>query len=860
MIRESFLRHDSRYSRSVRNKPKQMKNLLIINIILCILGYNDALSQADLVLSVAEPTETEYKQLDFLSIAIEIQNIGNQVSQETNLLIYLTKDLDVVYEEIIGRVSIPVLEPNETRSIPYFYPLGRGNYTGDYFIGFNIDPENLVFETDENNLVCYTNENECGQIQINNSISDDWYSSLLPDPIILIHGLSDRDQTWGTTVNYLANKYGLNYGGSLSYCLNPDGDLSTSDDGLLIDYSDIDPNGVGDIFVLNFDISMLGEKYVSDDFIPFNDDFSNQAAIFRQGKAIKEAIIKVRGLTSKSNVVLVGHSMGGLAAREYLANKENWLDDGKHHVTKLLTLDTPHGGSNLNGPDLIEIFLGKDDSSEAIRDLRYYDLFNRGIYLEGGNEADFFSTNFFYNTDVNCNGSSNDDIIGLNLKPSPDDLSYACLISNLLDFGYDVVESTRADLNNYLYAPPPLISPHSDRWFINENHGSIKNNHEHLIKGLDESSWFNLSTKIELNSAYLGFISEQAPNSNLPQNLINKDFDDYAVSIEKLSSLEIDILNVSVNDLSVSIFDDNFNLVSSINNDANSILNLTSVLDEGDYYIEIESIPDTASWRYPYLMVVQSNELEPMIANYTVSESTICENDHVVYADISQGEANNYFWKFEGGNPSTSTERNPSVVYPTSGVFDVELEISNDYQNSVLRSEDQIFVQSIPDVAFDFEEVSNSEIQFNNTSTNTSSSTKYDWSFGDGNSSKEENPLHGYTSDGDFNVRLKIEDTCGTDSTSQEIKIRITSSNSIINEKTYKIYPNPTSSSVTIDSKSNLDIRIISVLGKVVYEGNIIKEKSKRINMEHLANGSYFIELERNGKKSTHTILKIEGL
>ena len=117
-----------------------------------------------------------------------------------------------------------------------------------------------------------------------------------------------------------------------------------------------------------------------------------------------------------------------------------------------------------------------------------------------------------------------------------------------------------------------------------------------------------------------------------------------------------------------------------------------------------------------------------------------------------------------------------------------------------------------------------------------------------------------YISDGDFNVRLKIEDTCGIDSTSQEIKIKITTRNGIINKKTYKIYPNPTSSSVTIDSESNLDMRIISVSGKVVYEGNIIKEQSKRINLEHLANGLYLIELERNGKKSTHTILKIEGL
>jgi len=38
--------------------------------------------------------------------------------------------------------------------------------------------------------------------------------------------------------------------------------------------------------------------------------------------------------------------MGGLASREYIQNTSNWQSDNVHHVAKLLTVGTPHGGSN----------------------------------------------------------------------------------------------------------------------------------------------------------------------------------------------------------------------------------------------------------------------------------------------------------------------------------------------------------------------------------------------------------------------------------------------------------------------------------------------------------------------------------
>ena len=53
---------------------------------------------------------------------------------------------------------------------------------------------------------------------------------------------------------------------------------------------------------------------------------------------------------------------------------------GNHHVAKLLTIGTPHGGSNASTFGLVG-----DGYSEAVRDLRWsYSNGNAGVYLFGG--------------------------------------------------------------------------------------------------------------------------------------------------------------------------------------------------------------------------------------------------------------------------------------------------------------------------------------------------------------------------------------------------------------------------------------------------------------------------------------------
>lgn len=64
-------------------------------------------------------------------------------------------------------------------------------------------------------------------------------------------------------------------------------------------------------------------------------------------------------------------------------------------------------------------------------------------------------------------------------------------------------------------------------------------------------------------------------------------------------------------------------------------------------------------------------------ANFSVSSENISITDSVNFTDFSTGNVTSWSWTFNGGTPSSSSEKNPSVIYNTEGVYDVTLEVTN---------------------------------------------------------------------------------------------------------------------------------------------------------------------------------------
>ena len=68
---------------------------------------------------------------------------------------------------------------------------------------------------------------------------------------------------------------------------------------------------------------------------------------------------------------------------------------------------------------------------------------------------------------------------------------------------------------------------------------------------------------------------------------------------------------------------------------------------------------------------------EPPVASFTASVTEICVGQSVTFTDTSTNIPSAWTWTFEGGNPSSSTDQNPTITYTTPGVYNVTLVAAN---------------------------------------------------------------------------------------------------------------------------------------------------------------------------------------
>ena len=145
-------------------------------------------------------------------------------------------------------------------------------------------------------------------------------------------------------------------------------------------------------------------------------------------------------------------------------------------------------------------------------------------------------------------------------------------------------------------------------------------------------------------------------------------------------------------------------------------------------------------------------------AVFTSDATSGCSPFTVTFTDQSTGGATGWSWSFPGGTPSTSNIANPTVTYATSGMYDVELIVSNAGGSNTASQTSYIIVNTQPTA--DFTSSANGNIvSFTN---NTTGATSYSWSFGDGNTSTDANPTHTYAMDGTYDVVLNVTNDCGT--------------------------------------------------------------------------------------------------
>jgi PKD repeat protein len=150
-------------------------------------------------------------------------------------------------------------------------------------------------------------------------------------------------------------------------------------------------------------------------------------------------------------------------------------------------------------------------------------------------------------------------------------------------------------------------------------------------------------------------------------------------------------------------------------------------------------------------------------AEFSANQIRFCEDQTVLFTDNSSGNIVSWFWDF--GNGNTSSIQNPEVTFQldppnSSQQFTISLTVTDDNGFSDTRTRiDYITVNAFeasfslnPDIGC----TTPHQVFFTDQSEFPDT---WFWDFGDGNSSTNQNPVHSYTTTGDFTVTLTITDT-----------------------------------------------------------------------------------------------------
>lgn len=95
--------------------------------------------------------------------------------------------------------------------------------------------------------------------------------------------------------------------------------------------------------------------------------------------------------------------------------------------------------------------------------------------------------------------------------------------------------------------------------------------------------------------------------------------------------------------------------------------------DEGTYTVTLTVTNDCGTNTETQTVTV----LAPPVASFTAAPTVGCGPLTVQFTSTSSGDPSTYNWLFPGGNPGTSTDPNPVVVYTNTGSYTVTLTVTN---------------------------------------------------------------------------------------------------------------------------------------------------------------------------------------
>ncbi|ADN35976.1 PKD domain containing protein [Methanolacinia petrolearia DSM 11571] len=167
---------------------------------------------------------------------------------------------------------------------------------------------------------------------------------------------------------------------------------------------------------------------------------------------------------------------------------------------------------------------------------------------------------------------------------------------------------------------------------------------------------------------------------------------------------------------------------------------------------------------------------EPPVVGFDVSTMIGTALEPVQFNDTSSGMPYSWYWDF--GDGITSTEQNPEHIYTEPGVYTVNLTATNYVGSNTTSTEIKQISGKLPEPSFTADVKSGvSPFEVNFTDTSTNSPVSWEWDFGDGTTSTEQNPAHWYAP-GLYTVSLSVGNNGGNSTHTEEEYIVVTGNSS----------------------------------------------------------------------------------
>ncbi|AKB36579.1 cell surface protein [Methanosarcina siciliae C2J] len=204
------------------------------------------------------------------------------------------------------------------------------------------------------------------------------------------------------------------------------------------------------------------------------------------------------------------------------------------------------------------------------------------------------------------------------------------------------------------------------------------------------------------------------------------------------------------------------------------------------------------------ILVVEYSESAPM-ADFMANTTSGTAPLSVQFTDLSENATE---WSWDFGDGANSTEQNPVHTYSAAGNYTVNLTVTNTAGSDSEVKTDYITVSESstpaePVAAFTADVTGGTvPLNVNFTDQSAGSPTSWNWDFGDGANSTEQNPSHTYTSAGNYTVNLTVENAAGTDFELKTDYIEVSEASG----STVTLYFDPENSSVSENESTEINL------------------------------------------------------